>query len=321
LPARTQTSIRRSQAEEFSVSTWSFALPVKPPRPRLPSLNALRAFEAAARLESFAKAAEEIGVTAGAVTQQIRQLEATLGFAVFRRLPQGVALTDAAREALPRLTRGFDMLGQAVQTLREAQPHRPLAIAALPCIAQLWLSPRLPALQAAFPDLQISISAMEESPDPQRDPYDLSLFYRENVPNSGGLQLATDAILPVCTPSLATKLPTPADLATQTLLHDAVWRGDWARWLAFAAPGAKVDPSRGPAFSLYSLALDACLSGSGVLMGRMSLVGPHLAEVRLIAPFPQAMPTPDRLTLAAATAAGAHPRRTEIMDWLSGSSG
>lgn len=296
-------------------------MPIKPPRPRLPSLNALRAFEAAARLESFAKAAEEIGVTAGAVTQQIRQLEATLGFAVFRRLPQGVALTDAAREALPRLTRGFDMLGQAVQTLREAQPHRPLAIAALPCIAQLWLSPRLPALQAAFPDLQISISAMEESPDPQRDPYDLSLFYRENVPNSGGLQLATDAILPVCPPSLATKLPTPADLATQTLLHDAVWRGDWARWLAFAAPGAKVDPSRGPAFSLYSLALDACLSGSGVLIGRMSLVGPHLAEGRLIAPFPQAMPTPDRLTLAAATAAGAHPRRAEVMDWLSGSSG
>lgn len=296
-------------------------MPVKPPRPRLPSLNALRAFEAAARLESFAKAAEEIGVTAGAVTQQIRQLEATLGFAVFRRLPQGVALTDAAREALPRLTRGFDMLGQAVQGLREAQPNRPLAIAALPCIAQLWLSPRLPALQAAFPDLQISITAMEEPPDPQRDPYDLSLFYRESVPDSGGVQLDADAILPVCTPSLAAKLVTPADLATQTLLHDAVWRSDWAHWLGFAAPGAKVDPNRGPTFSLYSLALDACQSGSGVLMGRMSLVGSHLAKGTLIAPFPQAMPTPDRLTLATATAAGAHSRRAEIMDWLAGSAG
>lgn len=294
-------------------------MPVKPPRPRLPSLNALRAFEAAARMESFAKAADEIGVTAGAVTQQIRQLEATLGFAVFRRLPQGVALTDAAREALPRLTRGFDMLGQAVQILREAQPHRPLAIAALPCIAQLWLSPRLPVLQAAFPDLQISIAAMEEPPDPQRDPYDLSLFYREAAPHSDGLQLADDAILPVCAPSLAAKLSSPADLARQTLLHDAVWRGDWACWLAFAALGAKVDPSRGPAFSLYSLALDACLSGSGVLMGRMSLVGSHLATGRLVAPFPQAMPTPDRLTLATATATGAHPRRAEIMDWLAGS--
>ncbi|WP_293794868.1 LysR family transcriptional regulator [uncultured Bosea sp.] len=296
-------------------------MPVKPPRPRLPSLNALRAFEAAARLESFAKAADEIGVTPGAVTQQIRQLEATLGFAVFRRLPQGVALTEAAREALPRLTRGFDMLGQAVQALREAQPNRPLAIAALPCIAQLWLSPRLPALQVAFPDLQISISAMEEPPDPQRDPYDLSLFYREVAPHSDGVQLDADAILPVCTPALAAKLAKPADLAALTLLHDAVWCGDWARWLAFAAPGAKSDPSRGPAFSLYSLALDACLSGSGVLMGRMSLVSPHLAAGRLVAPFPQAMPTPDRLTLAIATATGAHPRRAEIMDWLAGSSG
>ncbi|MGX1742644.1 LysR family transcriptional regulator [Bosea sp. NPDC055353] len=293
-------------------------MPVKPPRPRLPSLNALRAFEAAARLESFAKAADEIGVTAGAVTQQIRQLEATLGFAVFRRLPQGVALTEAAREALPRLTRGFDMLGQTVQVLREAQPNRPLAIAALPCIAQLWLSPRLPALRTAFPDLQISISAMEEPPDPQRDPYDLSLFYREATPASGGLQLAGDAILPVCVPALAAKLAAPADLVTQTLLHDAVWRSDWARWLSFAVPGTKIDPSRGPAFSLYSLALDACLSGSGVLMGRMSLVGPHLASGRLVTPFPQAMPTPDRLTLAAATAAGAHPRRAEIMGWLAG---
>ncbi|BCB19349.1 LysR substrate-binding domain-containing protein [Bosea sp. ANAM02] len=293
-------------------------MPVKPPRPRLPPLKALRAFEAAARLESFAKAADEIGVTAGAVTQQIRQLEATLGFAVFRRLPQGVALTEAAREALPRLTRGFDMLGQAVQALREAQPNRPLAIAALPCIAQLWLSPRLPALRAAFPDLQISIAAMEEPPDPQRDPYDLSLFYREAAPQSGGVQLAGDAILPVCAPALAVKLATPTDLAAQTLLHDAVWRGDWARWLAFVAPGTKVDPGRGPAFSLYSLALDACLSGSGILMGRMSLIGPHLAAGRLVAPFAKAMPTPDRLTLATATAAGAHPYRAEIMDWLAG---
>ena len=83
---------------------------VRPPRPRLPSLNGLRAFEAAARLESFAKAADELGVTPGAITQQVRQFEAWLGFTVFRRLPQGVALTEAAREALPRLTRGFDML-------------------------------------------------------------------------------------------------------------------------------------------------------------------------------------------------------------------
>lgn len=290
-------------------------MPVKPPRPRLPSLNALRAFEAAARLESFTKAGDELGVTAGAITQQIKQLEATLGFPVFRRLAQGVALTDAAREALPRLTRGFDMLGQAVQALREAEPHRPLAIAALPCLAQLWLSPRLPALQQAFPDLQISLSAMEEPPDPRREPYDLSLFYREAT-EPGALQLGDDAILPVCTPALANHIASPADLARQTLLHDAVWRGDWARWLAFALPQARIDAGRGPAFSLYSLALDACLSGSGVLMGRLSLIAPHLASGRLAAPFARAMPTPDRLTLTPATGPGVHARRVEIMEWL-----
>jgi len=294
------------------------AVPVKPPRPRLPSLNALRAFEAAARLESFTRAADELGVTAGAVTQQIRQLEATLGFPVFRRLAQGVALTDAAREALPRLTRGFDMLGQAVQALREAEPHRPLAIAALPCLAQLWLSPRLPALQQAFPELQISLAAMEEPPDPRREPYDLALFYRETA-EAGALQLGDDALLPVCAPALATRIGSPADLAGQTLLHDAVWRGDWARWLAFAAPQARIDAGRGPAFSLYSLALDACLSGSGVLIGRTSLVAGHLAGGRLVAPFAEALPAPDRLTLSPAIGPGAHARRGEIMHWLAGS--
>lgn len=294
-------------------------MPVKPPRPRLPPLNALRAFEAAARLESFAKAAEELAVTAGAVTQHIRQLEAALGFRLFRRMPQGVALTDAAREALPKLTRGFDLLGQAVQTLRDAEPHRPLAIAALPCIAQLWLSPRLGRLQQAFPELQISVSAMEEPPDPFRDAYDLSLFYRDIVAEPSALRIGPDAILPVCVPALAERLASPADLARQTLLHDAVWRGDWARWLAAAAPEAKVDPARGPAFSLYSLALDAALSGTGVLMGRMSLVAPYLASGRLVAPFDEAVPTPDRLTLTPAANPGAHARRIEVMEWLAAS--
>ncbi|CAM5766562.1 LysR family transcriptional regulator [Bosea minatitlanensis] len=294
-------------------------MPVKPPRPRLPPLNALRAFEAAARLQSFAKAAAELGVTAGAVTQHIRQLEATLGFPLFRRMPQGVALTDAAREALPKLTRGFELLGQAVQTLRDAEPHRPLAIAALPCIAQLWLSPRLGRLQQAFPELQISVSAMEEPPDPLRDSHDLSLFYREAAAEPSAVQVGPDAILPVCAPALAARLAAPADLARETLLHDAVWRGDWARWLAAAAPEAKLDLARGPAFSLYSLALEAALSGSGVLMGRMSLVAPYLSAGRLAAPFRQAVPTADRLTLTPATLPGAHARRIEVMEWLAAS--
>ncbi|WP_103872294.1 LysR family transcriptional regulator [Bosea lathyri] len=292
-------------------------MPVKPPRRRLPSLNALRAFETAARCGSFVKAAEELGVTAGAVTQQIRQFETWLGFPVFQRLAQGVILTDAAREILPRLTRGFDTLGLAVQDLRDSHHDRALTIAALPCIAQLWLSPRLMPLQSAFPGLQISVSAMEEPPDPRREPHDLAIFYLDTEAASGGMAAGqADAILPVCAPALAATIASPADLSRHTLLHDAVWRGDWARWLAFAGAAAKIDATRGPTFSLYSLALDAALSGAGILMGRTSLVAAHLADGRLVAPFALALSTPDRLTLITAQPEHAHPRQADIAKWL-----
>ncbi len=289
----------------------------KPPRPRLPSLNGLRAFEAAARLESFVKAAEELGVTPGAVTQQIRQLEAALGLRLFLRLAQGVALTDAARDILPKLTRGFDTLAFAVQGLRDSHGQRAVTIAALPCIAQLWLSPRLAALQRSRPDLHISITAMEEPPDPRRDPHDLAIFYREPDAVPGALTLPdADAILPVCAPALAATIASPADLAGQTLLHDGVWADDWARWLAFAGGAGAVDATRGPRFSLYSLALDAALSGSGILMGRTSLIDRHLADGRLVAPIPVAMPLRDRLTLILAPADRAHRDQAAIADWL-----
>jgi LysR family glycine cleavage system transcriptional activator len=292
-------------------------MPVKPPRSRLPSLNALRAFEAAARHQSFTEAAAELGVTPGAVTQQIRQFEAWLGFPLFRRLAQGVELTQGAREALPKLSRGFDMLGQAVQDLRAGQDGRALTIAALPCIAQLWLSPRLSALQQAFPGLQISVSAMEEPPDPRREPYDLALFYlaAEAMP-SGALALGPDAIQPVCAPALASRIATIADLAGLTSLHDAVWRDDWRRWLSFAGGAGRVDAARGPSFSLYSLALDAALAGSGVLMGRMSLVEPLLAAGRLVAPFAQAMPTGDALAITPMRPRDPHSLAEAAQAWL-----
>ncbi|KRE00135.1 hypothetical protein ASE63_08550 [Bosea sp. Root381] len=295
-------------------------MPVKPPRPRLPSLNALRAFEAAARCESFVKAAEELGVTAGAVTQQIRQLEAWLGFPLFRRLAQGVVPTEAALSALPRLTRGFDTLAQAVQGLRDSDTGRAFSIAALPCIAQLWLSPRLADLQRNWPQLHVSISAMEEPPDPRRDPHDLAIFYREPGTIPGAVCLPDeDTILPVCSPGLASKIRLPGDLAGQTLLHDAVWRSDWARWLAFAGGAADVDAGRGPRFSLYSLALDAALSGSGVLMGRSSLIVGHLRDGRLVAPFATAMPLRERLTFTASTQGRPDSRQAEIAAWLAAS--
>ena len=289
---------------------------VKAPRPLMPSLNALRAFEAAARLESFAKAADELAVTPGAVAQQIRQLEAWAGAPLFHRFPHGVTATDAARDVLSQLSEGFDAIAAAAHRLHGIGASKQISIAALPCIAQIWLSPRLPRLRRAFPGLQISISALEDPPNFRRDLYDLAIFYLDEVP--AGLQAVQsggDTLFPVCAPGLAATLRAPADLGAAVLLHDAVWRNHWPQWLAFAGI-ANIDGQHGPSFSLYSLALEAALEGEGVLMGRASLVASYLASGRLVAPFDVRMPTRTRLTILAPPSRSPHAVHGSVIDWL-----
>ena len=159
---------------------------LRAPPPRMPSLNALRAFEAAARHESFALAADELGVTAGAVAQQVKLLEAWLDVALFERLTHGVRLTEEAGRALPALSSAFDNLGDAVADLRGVVQTPHLRIAALPSIAQLWLQPRLSALNSIYPSHVISVSALEEPPDFRREPFDLALFFWSAATNRRG---------------------------------------------------------------------------------------------------------------------------------------
>ena len=150
---------------------------VNPPRPLFPSLNALRAFEAAARHESFIGAAAELGVTPAAVAQQIKKLEEWAGRPLFRRLARGLRLTADARAVLPHFSEAFDKLGSAVHVLKASTRPTEIQIAALPSIAQLWLSPRLGLLRRAFPKLEISVVAMEEPPDFSRELFDVGLFF------------------------------------------------------------------------------------------------------------------------------------------------
>lgn len=283
----------------------------------MPPLNALRAFEAAARHESFARAGDELGVTAAAVSHQIKALEEWLGSALFVRHAQGLHLTEAGRAALPALSSAFDAMGLAVQELRIAAPRASVSIAALPSIAQLWLAPRLPALRKAFPAARPSIHALEEQPDFRREPFDLGIFLVDK-PRAGSqaTKLSDDVIFPVCTPAIAEILRSPADLTTLPLLWDTSWRTDWALWLA--AAGAKhVSTDGGLAFSLYSLALQAALEGAGVLMGHEALVAGALASGQLVAPFPQRATTGPSLQIL-------WPERpssqaVQIIDWLAAS--
>lgn len=159
---------------------------------------------------------------------------------------------------------------------------------------------------------------MEEPPAGRHDSFDLALFYLAKPPPDA-LALGEDSLLPVCAPALARNLRTPADLTGQTLLHDAVWRSDWARWLHHAGAGG-IDAGRGPSYSLYALALDAALGGAGILIGRRSVVAPYLADGRLVQPFAEELPSGDRLTLLLAQAGKPHPRCAEVVAWLEASS-
>lgn len=269
---------------------------VSPPRPKGPPLNALRAFEAAARLGGFANAAEELCVTPGAVSQHIRALEDWIGADLFERRSQGVRLTALGAEAMPGFAAAFDAMGAAVHGLRGAARHRTLHIAALPSVAQLWLSPRLPAVRAALPELRISVSAIEAPPNLARDLFDLSLFIRPPTGARGERVLAQDMILPVCAPEIAARLRSPADLAAETLLHDALWPEDWALWARVMMPDLRL-PTDGPRYSLYAIALEEARHGAGVLMGHQSLVQSALDEGSLIAPFAASVPSGKALML------------------------
>lgn len=255
-------------------------MPIAPPPPKSLPLNALRAFEAAARLGGFAAAAQELGVTSGAVSAQIKGLEAALGAALFERTAREVRLTALGARVAPDLVAAFDALGQAARTLRREAAPQVVQIASLPALAQLWLSPRLPALRRAAPDVVVSITAMEVPPNLKRAAVDLCLFAGEG----DGPALGENRLFPVCAPDLAAGLRAPGDLRAVPCLSDAVWSGDWARWLAVAAPGQGIVP-RGPVFSLYALAVEEAVNGAGVLMGHEALVARHLAEGRLVAPF------------------------------------
>ena len=270
---------------------------VSPPRPRSLPLNALRAFEAAARLESFVAAAAELGVTPGAVAAHIKALEAEIGAPLFVRRTRGIALTVVAHRILPDFVAAFDAVGRAAQTMRTEAAPQQVHIAALPSVAQLWLSPRLPGLRRAAPDIAVSITALEAPPNLKRVPFDLSLFYRQV---GEGEWLADDVIFPVCAPDLARLLRAPADLRDVACLTDAVWANDWSDWMRVAEPATAFVP-RGPVFSLYALAVAEAINGGGVLIGHEALIGKELESGALVAPFAAKARLPRVLSVSSAS--------------------
>jgi len=290
-------------------------MPVSPPRPKGPPLNALRAFEAAARLGGFAAAAEELCVTPGAVSQHVKALEIWAGSELFRRRSQGVLLTPLGESVLADFSTAFDRMGEAVQLLRARAAPNQVRIATLPSLAQIWLSPRLPAIREAVADLELSITALETPPNLKREPFDCCIFFESGPLRQGSISLGSDVIFPVCAPSVAKRLRRPEDLNRVPWLRDASWSADWETWTDLAAPTLS-SAAHGPLYSLYSLALEEAVNGAGVLIGHEVLVRNHLRAGTLVEPFGQRVTLERQLTITVAGPVAKNRARDRVIDAL-----
>lgn len=262
-------------------------MPLSPPRPSTAPLNALRALEAAGRHGSFLRAAEELSVTPGAVAQHIKKLEEWAGADLFERHRHGVSLTTLGQQLMPDLERGFQALGLASQALRHGAKRPEIRIAALPAIAQLWLSPRLSELRARLDAVDLAIHALDVPPLLGRGEFDLAI-YPQDMLSEGDHALSTlseNSLTPVASPDVAGGIQAPDDLNTATLIHDLAWNGDWRRWID-AQNGFEIEATRGPSHSLYSIAVERCVAGDGVLIGHTALLDRHLARGELVRVFP-----------------------------------
>lgn len=266
---------------------------------QLPPLNALRVFEAAARHLSFTKAAEELHVTPGAVSQQIKHLEDFLQTPVFRRHKRALLLTDEAQASLPVLREGFDKLLEAGEILAKKADAGRLTVSVAPSFASKWLVPRLDRFQEAHPEIDVWVSADMNVVDFAVDDVDVAIRY--GAGHYQGLDtehLMAEKIVPVCSPQLLSgehSLKNPEDLARQTLLHDSSRDKDpgcptWPMWLKAAGVDHK-DGDRGLKFNQSSLVIEAAVAGKGVALAKAALALADLEAARLVIPFDLTTPT------------------------------
>jgi LysR family glycine cleavage system transcriptional activator len=282
----------------------------------LPSTTGLRSFETAARLLNFTRAAEELNLTQGAISHQIRELEEILGTRLFDRRHRGLALTDAgriylihAREALESLRAGAEALGK-----RDAV----LTVTVSPNFANKWLVPRLGDFSNAHPEIDLRISASRRHTDFATD--DIDLAVRHGIgdwPHLHVQRLCAEEIFPVCGPGLLTPgalLERPGDLRRHTLLHDRD-RAGWRQWLVtFGVPADIAE--NGPVFSDTSLAIDAAVAGQGVALARSALATLDLAGGRLVRPMGEAIPAAFAYWIVCPKASAKDPKITAFRDWL-----
>ena len=284
---------------------------------RLPTLNALRAFEAAGRHLSFTRAAEELHVTQAAISHQIKSLEEQLGIRMFRRGPRGLLLTDAGQAYLPEVREAFQRLTAATERLLEDDARGTITVSVLPSFAARWLVPRLTRFREDHPDIEVRVSADDRLADFDRDDVDVAIRYgRGDYPGLHADRFLTEELFPVCSPELLRRIPLdrPEQLGDHTLLHDDM-RMDWSMWL-LAAGVEGVDPRRGPSFNDSSMVLQAAVDGQGVALGRSALALDDLTAGRLVRPFDFSLPAEYAYYILCPERIANRPNIKTFREWL-----
>ncbi|MET0707575.1 MAG: transcriptional regulator GcvA [Tardiphaga sp.] len=288
---------------------------------RLPSLNGLRAFEAAARHLSFTLAAAELNVTQTAISHQIKRLEQELGIALFIRQNRALALTPQARDYLPGVRAAFNDLRLATDRLRRKDNDRVLTVSTLASMAAKWLLPKLSTFQDAHPDIDVRITTSTSMVDFKGGDVDAAIRYgRGRWPGLRADWLTADHLFPVCSPALLQgdrPLRTPADLAHHTLLHSSAgYDDDWRLWLTAAGLSTDISKQPGLTFDMIFMTLQAAIDGLGIAVGRTTYVEGDLAKGRLVMPFNIRLPADAGFYLVSPEEVSGTPKLTAFRDWL-----
>ena len=255
---------------------------------QLPPLNALRSFEAAARYESFTRAAEELHVTQGAVSQQVKALETQLGVKLFNRERQRLKITQAGRDYLDVIREALDHIGAGTERLLQRQGGNVLTVSTSLDFAAKWMVPRLASFAAAHPGIDLQVSATMHQVDFTREDVDVAVRHSE-----GGwlgleaTRLCAEQIFAICSPKLLVgrnRLKQPADVLKFPLLRLEDQSKAWARWFALAGVAA---PERlpGPVLNRASMLIDAAIDGQGVALARTTLAARDLISGQIVKPF------------------------------------
>lgn len=283
-----------------------------------PPLNALRIFEAAARLESFSAAANELFVTHGAVSKQIKQLEEWLGVQLFERAGGRVKLTDTGWRYLVQVQDGLDLIANATSQLLQPDQQRRLTVNSTPTLAMYWLLPQLAQFRERFPDIELRIMTSDRDISRLDTPFDIAIRRGPgDWPGYITKPFLKEWELPLCSPSLLQKLPvnSPLDLAQHTLLYADTRPTAWQRWLTLAGV-PELKPASSLHFDHFYFALQAAMDGLGVVLGPLPMAQREIDAGRLVAPLAAPVVSVRDFCWVAPRAAMGDPAIHAFCQWL-----